>query len=65
MIALGSLARYLGDGWLATIRTSFESEALPDRVSGTRIVPAGLGNTLQPLSAIAPVVFSGTRDLGQ
>ena len=65
VIALGSLARYLGDGWLATIRTSFESEALPDRVSGTRIVPAGLGNTLQPLSAIAPVVFSGTRDLGQ
>lgn len=62
VIVLGSLARYLGDGWLATIRASFETEALPDRVAGTRIEPAGLADTLQPLSAIAPVVFSGDRD---
>ena len=64
VIALGSLARYLGDTWLATVRASFESEALPDRVAGTRIVPAGLGDTLQPLSAIAPVVFFGDQRPG-
>ena len=57
VIVLGSLARYLGDDWLAGIRSSFEDEVLPDRAAGTRIVPAGLGDTLQPLSAIAPVVF--------
>jgi len=57
VIVLGSLARYLGEPWLAMARTAFDEEALKANRQPTRIVPPGLGEKLQPLSAIAPVVF--------
>ncbi len=57
VIVLGSLARYLPDFWLSEVRSEFRKEALERNSRGTRIVPAELGDRLQPLSAIAPVVF--------
>ena len=62
VIVLGSMARYLGDDWVRNIREGFEAEVLPDRAAGTRIIPAGLGERLQPLSAVAPVVFRDRQD---
>jgi len=59
VIVLGSLARYLPESWLAAIRAEFEAEALERNARNTRIIPAALGERLQPLSAIAPVVFRG------
>lgn len=57
VIALGSFARYFGDDWQAKIREAFRTEALEHNSRNTRIVAAELGDLLQPLSAIAPVVF--------
>ncbi len=57
VIVLGSLARYLPDFWMSDVRAEFRKEALERNSRETRIVPAGLGDRLQPLSAIAPVVF--------
>lgn len=57
VIILGSLARYLGESWQDRIREEFEREGLESNRRHTRIVPAALGDRLQPLSAIAPVVF--------
>ena len=64
VIVLGSLARYLGEDWQRKIREAFADEALPDRIPNTEIIPAGLADTLQPLSAIAPVVFFSDQGLG-
>jgi len=57
VIVLGSLSRYLPDFWMAAIQDAFKKEALEDNARHTRIVPPDLGDRLQPLSAIAPVVF--------
>jgi glucokinase len=57
VIVLGSLARYLPAYWLDALRSEFEREALERNRRNTRIVPAGLRERLQSLSAIAPVVF--------
>lgn len=55
-IALGSLARYLGDPWINTVRESFAQLALPDVVAHCRIEAARLGNRLQDLSALAAAI---------
>ncbi|MFW6158418.1 MAG: ROK family protein [Planctomycetota bacterium] len=57
VIVLGSLARYFGEGWQETVRAAFREEALAANSRETTILPAGLGDRLQPLSAIAPAVF--------
>jgi glucokinase len=57
VIVLGSLARYLPAYWLDAARSEFAREGLDTNCRNTRIVPAGLGERLQPLSAVAPVVF--------
>lgn len=57
VVLLGSMARYLGSAWVEKVRRAFEGEALRDRAAMTRIQPAGLGEELQDLSAIAAVVF--------
>lgn len=57
VIMLGSLSRYLGPWWIDAVREEFLREVLPANGSATRIVPPGLGEKLQDLSAIAPCVF--------
>jgi glucokinase len=57
VIILGSLARYLPEAWLRTVRKEFRAEALEHNARRTQLVPPGLGDRLQPLSAVAPVVF--------
>ena len=52
VIALGSLAQYLGEPWLEGVRAAFCAEALPASIEVCRIVPAGLGKRLQDLSAL-------------
>jgi len=59
VIVLGSLARYLPAWWAEAIREEFTREALAANSRHTRIVPAGLGERLQDLSAIAPCVVRG------
>ena len=54
---LGSLARSLGDGWVAAVRARFREEALPANADRTRIVPSELAERLQYLSAVAPVFY--------
>ncbi len=61
VIVLGSLSRYLPDYWMAAIQDAFRKEALETNARHTRIVPAALGDRLQPLSALAPVVFRASR----
>ena len=58
VIVLGSFARYFGDWWVKTVREEFAREALPINGGQTKIVPSGLGERLQDLSAIAPCVFA-------
>jgi glucokinase len=53
MILLGSLARYLGEEWVARVRSAFAVRAHAGVVEFCRILPAGLGEDLQDLSAIA------------
>lgn len=57
VIVLGSLARYLGHEWQEKVREGFRREVLARYRGGTRIVEAALGESLQDLSAVAPVVF--------
>ncbi|MHC5058227.1 MAG: ROK family protein [Planctomycetota bacterium] len=58
VVVLGSLARYLGPGWVELIRGRFREEALPANSERTRIVPSELAERLQDLSAVAPAVFA-------
>lgn len=53
VILLGSLARYLGESWLSTVRERFQRQAYPDAAKLCRVQPASLGERLQDLSALA------------
>jgi glucokinase len=55
-IVLGSLAKYLGESWIQSVRERFEMESLPDTARICRIVPAGLGDRLQDCSALAVAI---------
>jgi len=52
-IALGSLARYLGEPWLELVRAEFVRDVLPDVAADCRIEGSRLGSRLQDLSALA------------
>jgi len=52
-ILIGSLARYLGEPWLAEVRRCFEGHALPFIAQHCRIERAGLGERLQDCSTLA------------
>ncbi len=65
VIVLGSLARYFGAGWVATVEAEFRREALAVNARHTRILPAGLGERLQDLSAIAPCVCRNPSPPGE
>lgn len=52
-ITLGSLARYLGEPWLALVRAEFERGVLPAVAADCRIEGSRLGTRLQDLSALA------------
>lgn len=56
VILLGSLARYLGDGWVTQVQERFVSQVQPAIAEHVEIKPAGLGDRLQPLSALVPAV---------
>jgi glucokinase len=58
LILLGSLARHLGESWLAIVRARFRAEALPD-TAACRIEPAGLGEDLQDRSALVVAISGG------
>ena len=53
LIVLGSLAIHLGESWLAQVRQTYLAEALPQAAKVCPVVPAGLGDRLQDLSALA------------
>lgn len=53
LVLLGSLARYLGESWLARVRRSFELRVLPFIGAHCHIAPSGLGERLQDCSALA------------
>lgn len=52
-ILLGSLARYLGPAWVAQVRAQFNTQVLASVSRSCTIAPAGLGDRLQDLSALA------------
>lgn len=52
-ISLGSLARYLGEPWLAVVRSACAAEAMPGAAQRCTIAPAVLGSRIQDLSPIA------------
>lgn len=56
VITLGSLARYLGEEWLNSVRRRFATQALPAATEACRVVPAGLGDRLQDLSALVVAI---------
>ncbi len=64
VIIIGSLARYLPPWWLEAIREETLKEALPLNSAHGRIVPSGLGERLQDLSAIAPCLFTSLKATG-
>ncbi|MCC7145623.1 MAG: ROK family protein [Phycisphaeraceae bacterium] len=51
-IVLGSLARYLGAAWLQMVQEEFAKEAYPQAKEICRIMPAGLGESLQDRAAL-------------
>ncbi len=51
-ILLGSLARHLGDAWLAQVRARYEAEAHPHARRLCTLQPASLGARVQDLSAL-------------
>lgn len=55
-ILLGSLARYLGEEWIADVRRAFLEEALPDAANVCRLIPASLGSRLGDLSALVTAI---------
>jgi glucokinase len=52
-ITLGSLARYLGEPWMAMVRQEFTAAVLPSVAEDCRIEGSRLGTRLQDLSALA------------
>ena len=56
VILLGSLARYLGDDWLTTVRARFTDEAYPAAGALCRLAPAALADRLQDLSALIAAI---------
>ena len=58
-ILIGSLARYLDPSWLEGIIAYFKANSLATNSKHTVIKPASLGERLQDLSSIAPVIVSG------
>src|SRR5947209_11890668 len=52
VIVLGSLATYLGEPWIARVRTTFERETLPDHAASCTLRAPSL-NALQDLSGLA------------
>lgn len=52
VIVLGSLATYLGEPWIARVRTTFAREALPDHTASCRLRATSLV-AVQDLSGIA------------
>ena len=60
VIVLGSFSHYFGPWWVDAVREEFTREALPINGGHTNIVPSGLAERLQDLSAIAPCVFTET-----
>lgn len=61
VIVLGSLARYLGEGWSGEVRDAFEVEALEVNAGRTKIVPSALGENLQDLSPVAARVYEQSQ----
>jgi len=61
VIIIGSLARYLPPWWLEAIREEALKEALPQNSVHGRIIPSGLGERLQDLSAMAPCYFASLK----
>ncbi len=55
VIVLGSLATYLGEPWIARVRTTFEREALPDHAASC-ILRAPSLDAIQDLSGLAAAV---------
>ena len=55
-IALGSLARYLGESWVARVRSACAALALPEAASHCTVTGTILGDRLQDLSALAAAV---------
>jgi glucokinase len=53
VIVLGSLARHLGEPWLAQVRARFREEALPAVQKLCSLRPATLGTRLQDCSTLA------------
>lgn len=53
VITLGSLARYLGDPWLNEIQEEFRRETEKLALELCRVAPAGLGERIGDLSALA------------
>jgi glucokinase len=55
VIVLGSLATYLGEPWIARVRTTFEREALPDHATSCTVRAPSL-DAIQDLSGLAAAV---------
>ena len=53
VIALGSLGRYLGAAWLASVRRRFEAQVLENVARTCRVELAGLGERLQDCATLA------------
>ena len=64
VIIIGSLARYLDDGWLHRVRQRFASQVLESVVSHCRIVPSQLGERLQDASALAAALPAWSCNFG-
>ena len=55
VIVLGSLATYLGEPWIARVRTTFAREALPDHAASCTLRAPSL-DAIQDLSGLAAAV---------
>lgn len=58
VIAIGTLARHLGEMWLGPAREVLAAEALPGHVARCRVVPAELGEAIGDLAALCAVIYN-------
>ena len=61
VIVIGTLARHLGEAWLAPARAELAAEALPALAARCRVVPSALGESIGDVAALCAAIHHEER----
>jgi glucokinase len=62
VIVLGTLARHLGEAWLAPARAELAAEALPALAARCRVVPSELGERIGDVAALCAAIHHEAQE---